>query len=61
MRARVQNGRWVIDEPADLPEGTEVEIVTRPVPVEVHLDERLRTTPTSRHAKRDPRRRQHES
>jgi MoxR-like ATPase len=44
MRARVQNGRWVIDGPADLPEGTEVEIVTSPVPkAEVYLDEKLRS------------------
>ncbi|HEY1696949.1 MAG TPA: hypothetical protein VGG39_32545 [Polyangiaceae bacterium] len=45
MRARVTNGRWVLDEPADLPEGTEVEIVTRPAPakktVEVYFDQRL--------------------
>jgi len=32
MRARVKNGRWVLDDPTDLPEGTEVEIVTRPAP-----------------------------
>lgn len=27
LRARVVNGRYVIDEPADLPEGAEVELV----------------------------------
>jgi len=44
MRARVKGGRWVFDEPTDLPEGTEVEIVTRAVkaPGDVHLDEKLR-------------------
>lgn len=26
MRARVRNGRLVLDEPTDLPEGTEVEL-----------------------------------
>lgn len=45
MRARVKNGRWVLDEPADLPEGTVVEIITRavPVPGEVYMDPRLHT------------------
>jgi MoxR-like ATPase len=44
MRARVKNGRWVLDEPAGLPEGTEVEIVTRVVraPADVYLDDKLR-------------------
>jgi MoxR-like ATPase len=44
MRARVKGGRWVLDEPTDLPEGTEVEILTRPVkaPGEVYLDGKLR-------------------
>jgi MoxR-like ATPase len=44
MRARVVNGRWVLDDPADLPEGTVVEIITRPVnpPGEIYFDERLR-------------------
>jgi len=27
LKARVVNGRYVIDEPADLPEGAEVELV----------------------------------
>lgn len=31
MKARVVNGRWVLDDPTGLPEGTEVEIVTRVV------------------------------
>jgi MoxR-like ATPase len=46
MRARVKNGRWVLDEPTDLPEGTEVEIVTRALPPQasagVYLDDKLR-------------------
>jgi len=28
LRARVTNGRLVVDEPTDLPEGTEVELVS---------------------------------
>jgi hypothetical protein len=28
VRARVKNGRLVLDEPTDLPEGTEVELAT---------------------------------
>ncbi len=47
MRARIQNGRWVLDDPTDLPEGTVVEIVTRPAaptaPEEIYLDDKLRT------------------
>ena len=27
LKARVQNGRYVIDEPADLPEGAEVDVL----------------------------------
>jgi MoxR-like ATPase len=46
MRARVKNGRWVLDDPTDLPEGTEVEVVTRAVPPSgtagVYLDAKLR-------------------
>jgi MoxR-like ATPase len=46
MRARVMNGRWVLDDPTDLPEGTEVEIVTRAPPARapesVYLDDKLR-------------------
>jgi MoxR-like ATPase len=46
MRARVRNGRWVFDDPTDLPEGTEVEIVTRAPPPQasagVYLDDKLR-------------------
>src|SRR5688572_29445103 len=34
LRARVQNGRIVLDEPTDLPEGTEIELV----PVDPTLD-----------------------
>jgi hypothetical protein len=34
-RARVRNGRLVVDEPTDLPEGTEVELVAeRPMTAE---------------------------
>ena len=40
------NGRWVLEDPAGLPEGTEIEIVTRPAPptaaAGVYFDERLR-------------------
>lgn len=35
VRARVRNGRLVVDEPVDLPEGTEVELegeVSAPAP-----------------------------
>ena len=49
IRARVQNGRWVLDDPAGLPEGTVVEIVTRPAAAttaaaatDVYLDSALR-------------------
>jgi hypothetical protein len=34
VRARVRNGRLVVDEPTDLPDGTELELV----PVDVDLD-----------------------
>ncbi|MBI2567920.1 MAG: hypothetical protein HYV63_12890 [Candidatus Schekmanbacteria bacterium] len=41
MKARVQNGRLVLDEPTMLPEGTEVELA--PVDVDdLDEDERLR-------------------
>jgi hypothetical protein len=47
MHARVVNGRWVLDDPSGLPEGTVVEIVTRPVAVagtttEIYIDDKLR-------------------
>ena len=46
VRARVQNGKWVLEDPADLPEGTVVEIVTRPVAptgsAGVYVDAKLR-------------------
>ncbi len=38
LRARVQHGRYVIDEPADLPEGAEVEVLV--VHSEMSADER---------------------
>ena len=44
MRARVENGRWILEDPADLPEGTVVEIVTRPAPAargDVYVDEKI--------------------
>jgi hypothetical protein len=43
MHARVVNGRWVLDDPTGLPEGTVVEIVTRPVATtgEIYLDDKL--------------------
>ncbi len=37
MRARVRRGRLVLDEPVDLPEGTEVELV--PAAMDDALDE----------------------
>ncbi|HEY1811683.1 MAG TPA: hypothetical protein VGG74_04960 [Kofleriaceae bacterium] len=46
MQARVVNGRWVLDDPAGLPEGTVVEIVTRPVAAAgasaMYVDDRVR-------------------
>jgi hypothetical protein len=44
MHARVVNGRWVLDDPTGLPEGTVVEIITRPVAPAgaVFIDERVR-------------------
>jgi MoxR-like ATPase len=50
MRARVSNGRWILEDPTDLPEGTVVEIITRvvaPTPAAgttsaVYLDAKLR-------------------
>ncbi len=44
MHARVVNGRWVLDDPSGLPEGTVVEIITRPVAPagEVFIDDKLR-------------------
>lgn len=38
LHARVENGRFVIDEPADLPEGAVVELV----PVDDWMDEEER-------------------
>jgi hypothetical protein len=37
MRARVRRGRLILDEPVDLPEGTEVELV--PAAIDDALDE----------------------
>jgi MoxR-like ATPase len=50
MRARVLNGRWILEDPTDLPEGTVVEIVTSAAmptafaaaTTSVYLDGRLR-------------------
>ncbi len=45
MRARVKNGQWVLDDPTGLPDGFEVEIVTRPVAraaTDVYFDDRLK-------------------
>jgi MoxR-like ATPase len=48
MRARVSNGRWILEDPAELPEGTVVEIVTRVLTTaptaaaNVYLDAKLR-------------------
>ena len=40
VRARVRNGRLVVDEPTDLPDGTELELV----PLDVDLDGPIPTT-----------------
>lgn len=44
MHARVVNGRWVLDDPTGLPEGTVVEIITRPVATAgaIYMDDRVR-------------------
>ncbi|HEY1559092.1 MAG TPA: hypothetical protein VGF94_29925 [Kofleriaceae bacterium] len=42
MQARVVNGRWVLEDPTGLPEGTVVEIVTHAVTADVYVDERIR-------------------
>lgn len=36
IRAHVRNGRLVLDEPTDLPEGEVVELVRREAPAERH-------------------------
>lgn len=40
LRARVRNGRLVLDEPTDLPEGEEVELVLADVEGDLSEDER---------------------
>jgi histone H3/H4 len=44
MHARVVNGKWVLDDPSGLPEGTVVEIVTRSVAPagDVFIDDKIR-------------------
>lgn len=42
MRAKVQNGRVVIDEPTNLPEGTELELVVADPGDDLDDDERAR-------------------
>jgi hypothetical protein len=42
VRARVRNGRLVLDEPTDLPEGTEVELVVVGDDDELDDEERAR-------------------
>lgn len=42
MKARVHNGRFVIDEPTDLPEGTEVSLVIDDGGDELDDEERAR-------------------
>lgn len=46
VRARVRNGRLIVDEPTDLPEGTEIELMAddASVPDEV-VDTRLNAAP----------------
>jgi hypothetical protein len=34
VRATVRNGKFVIDEPAELPEGTEVDLVVAELPID---------------------------
>ena len=36
IKARVQAGRLVVDEPTDLPEGTELELLARPLDPHAH-------------------------
>jgi MoxR-like ATPase len=45
IRARVENGRWVLDAPVGLPEGFVVEIVTRPAAaasLDVYVDDLIK-------------------
>ncbi len=42
LRARVRNGRLVLDEPVDLPEGTEVDLVPADEGDDLGPDERAR-------------------
>jgi hypothetical protein len=42
VRARVKNGRLVVDEPTGLPEGTEVELVAADEVDELPLEERAK-------------------
>src|ERR1700729_2571756 len=42
MHARVVNGKWVLDDPSGLPDGTIVEIVTRSVTPEIYVDDKIR-------------------
>jgi hypothetical protein len=46
VRARVRNGRLVVDEPTDLPDGTELDLVELAVPDE-EIVARLRASPRS--------------
>jgi hypothetical protein len=53
VRARVKNGRLVVDEPTDLPEGTEVELATMEdepweLTREQHAELEARLAPSSR-------------
>ncbi len=41
LRARVRNGRLVLDEPTDLPEGEEVELVRADANDETDMDDDL--------------------
>jgi len=42
LRARVKNGRLVLDEPTDLPEGTEVELLAMDEAGELDPEERAK-------------------
>jgi hypothetical protein len=46
VRARVRNGRLVVDEPTDLPEGTEIELVAEESS-DADVAKRLRESPAT--------------
>ncbi len=52
LRARVKNGRLVLDEPTDLPEGMEVELVPADVKFVPHPDDETEVRAAAEEAKR---------